>query len=607
MASVLRRPLRRRAGGCRACASENVQRSIRAERIGILGGGQLGRMLGAAASALGVRVRVLDSNESPAAAAVAEHVHGSVLDEEAVLAFAEDVDVLTVEVEHVNSSALERVQSLNIASVQPSAWTVATLQDKARQKEHLLAYGVPVPSFQRVSSYDGLHSAARHLGCPFLLKARFGAYDGRGNMHVKSENRAEHCAHALGGLEDGSLYAEEGVDFAAEVAVMVARGQNGTVLRNYEPVQTFHRGSILQELHAPAPLSENTRQQCVSVARQAVSALEGDGVYGVELFLTRNGNVLVNEIAPRVHNSGHHTIEASCTSQFEQHLRAVLGWPLGDPAMLVGASAMRNVIGEADSDEGVRIASTVMERSLNVPLVSGHWYGKMGVYTGRKIGHLTAVSSDMHDATMRLRTVADGESEGNVNGLLPPEEALKATHETHSNGATSSVGVIMGSESDLPTMAPAAETLEELGIGVELTVVSAHRTPDRMAEYSRSAAQRGLSAIIAGAGGAAHLPGMVAAQTSLPVIGVPVPLGNLDGMDSLLSIVQMPRGVPVATVAIGNAQNAGLLAARIVGAYDRDVQERISQQMQDSAERVISGADTIEQAGWRTRLAEARR
>jgi phosphoribosylaminoimidazole carboxylase PurE protein len=156
-------------------------------------------------------------------------------------------------------------------------------------------------------------------------------------------------------------------------------------------------------------------------------------------------------------------------------------------------------------------------------------------------------------------------------------------------------------------MAPAAETLEELGIGVELTVVSAHRTPDRMAEYSRSAAQRGLSAIIAGAGGAAHLPGMVAAQTSLPVIGVPVPLGNLDGMDSLLSIVQMPRGVPVATVAIGNAQNAGLLAARIVGAYDRDVQERISQQMQDSAERVISGADTIEQAGWRTRLAEARR
>jgi phosphoribosylaminoimidazole carboxylase len=164
------------------------------------------------------------------------------------------------------------------------------------------------------------------------------------------------------------------------------------------------------------------------------------------------------------------------------------------------------------------------------------------------------------------------------------------------------VGIIMGSDSDLPTMAAAAETLESFGIGVEVTVVSAHRTPERMFEYAKSAAGRGLRCIIAGAGGAAHLPGMVAAMTPLPVIGVPVPLRHLDGVDSVHSILQMPRGVPVATVAIGNSTNAGLLAARIVGAYEPAVLAAMAV-YQDDMEKVVNAkAEKMEKDGYKKYL-----
>jgi phosphoribosylaminoimidazole carboxylase len=167
-----------------------------------------------------------------------------------------------------------------------------------------------------------------------------------------------------------------------------------------------------------------------------------------------------------------------------------------------------------------------------------------------------------------------------------------------------SVGIIMGSDSDLPTMRAAAETLESFGVGVEVTVVSAHRTPERMFEYARDAHGRGLRCIIAGAGGAAHLPGMVAAMTPLPVIGVPVPLKHLDGVDSVHSILQMPRGVPVATVAIGNSTNAGLLAARIVGAYQRDVLVKMEEYQADMKETVEEKAERMETMGYQRYLDE---
>ena len=173
-----------------------------------------------------------------------------------------------------------------------------------------------------------------------------------------------------------------------------------------------------------------------------------------------------------------------------------------------------------------------------------------------------------------------------------------STGKEATNKAAALVGIIMGSDSDLPVMSAAAEMLESLGVSLEVTVVSAHRTPERMAEYAGSAAARGLKVIIAGAGGAAHLPGMVASMTDLPVIGVPITATELDGLDSLLSIVQMPRGIPVATVAIDNAANAGLLAARIIAVNDAGLQQKLADYREDLRDQVLKKASAVE-SNWR--------
>lgn len=246
------------------------------------------------------------------------------------------------------------------------------------------------------------------------------------------------------------------------------------------------------------------------------------------------GSISLNEIAPRPHNSGHYTIEACETSQYENHLRAILSLPLGSTALKVPSAAMLNLIGASpDMNEIKRIA----EGALAVPGASVHLYGKSECRKGRKMGHITVVAPSDADLRTRLRPILQSlpgadEREVALYSPAPPAPAHSHPHPL--------VGVIMGSDSDLPVMLPAARVLDRFGIPYELTIVSAHRTPDRLVEYARSAAARGLRAVIAGAGGAAHLPGMVAAMTALPVIGVPVKGSSLDGVDSLHSIVQMP-------------------------------------------------------------------
>lgn len=246
------------------------------------------------------------------------------------------------------------------------------------------------------------------------------------------------------------------------------------------------------------------------------------------------GSIYLNEIAPRPHNSGHYTIEACETSQYENHLRAILDLPLGSTALKVPSAAMLNILGAStDMDEVTRVA----ERALSVPGTSVHLYGKSACRKGRKMGHITIVAESDAELRVRLRPLLQSlpSADANEVDLYAPAPPLPAHSHAHPL-----VGVIMGSDSDLPVMLPAARVLDKFGIPYELTIVSAHRTPDRLVEYARSAAARGLRVVIAGAGGAAHLPGMVAAMTALPVIGVPVKGSSLDGVDSLHSIVQMP-------------------------------------------------------------------
>ena len=296
----------------------------------------------------------------------------------------------------------------------------------------------------------------------------------------------------------------------------------------------------------------------------------------------RLDQVLFNEAAPRPHNSGHYTIDACYTSQFEQHLRCITGKPLGSCDMKLNAAIMLNILGELDGEESMAQCKRICSRALEVRGASVHWYGKDVCRTGRKMGHVTFVGEDLNSVMSSLSLVT---SEA-VSPRVPLPVAFPL------------VGIIMGSDSDLKVMKSCAEILEQFHVPYEVTIVSAHRTPQRLLDYANHAEDRGLKVIVAGAGGAAHLPGMVASMTPLPVIGVPVALKHLDGMDSLYSIVQMPRGVPVACVAVDNATNAGLLAVRILGSAIQSLNQKMLDYQQDMKEVVLTKAHRLEQEGW---------
>jgi len=583
--------------------------------VGVLGGGQLGRMLAQEAVKMGVRLRVLDpttadgDGETPGcpAAAVAQQTLGSFSNPDDVAAFAASgVDILTVEIEHVDADALEKVAAASGVDVEPTPATLRLIQDKFGQKRHFADAGVAVADHAAVPDLDAAVAVGERFGYPFMLKARRGAYDGKGNAVVVSRADVEAAARSLGGFETGNLYAERWAPFVKELAVMVARSRSGEVLP-FPVVETVHRDSICWVTEAPADVSPRTREAAAAAAAAAIAALDGAGVFGVEMFLLPDGSLLLNEVAPRPHNSGHYTIEGCVTSQFEQHLRAVLGWPLGDPSLrgsgagsVGGESAiMLNILGAADGDAGVVQAHETMARAYATPGASVHWYGKDGVAKGRKVGHVTILGRSRAEARARLARV-DADAALALEKSSPSFSPSSSSSTNMFPPTTAKVGIIMGSDSDLPTMAAARDALLEFGIEAEVTVVSAHRTPDRMVSYAREAASRGIKVIIAGAGGAAHLPGMVAAMTPLPVVGVPVvPTsgGRLDGMDALLSIVQMPRGVPVATVAIGNAANAGLLAARILGCEDATLRGKMEAWQLAQRDVVLGKAARLEEGG----------
>ena len=298
---------------------------------------------------------------------------------------------------------------------------------------------------------------------------------------------------------------------------------------------------------APAPelrpaAASDAQRLGLSIARD----LDVVGLLAVELFETADG-LLVNELAMRPHNSGHWTMDGSLTSQFEQHLRAVLNLPLGSPTAVARWAVMVNILGGSDPD----LRSRLVHVMAADPAVKVHLYGKL-VRPGRKVGHVTALGRDLEQTRDRAWRAA--------SYLAYGTEEYSVTDPV--------VSVVMGSDSDWPVMQAAVEALAEFGVPAEADVVSAHRMPADMIAFGQAAAGRGIKVIIAGAGGAAHLPGMLASVTTLPVIGVPVPLAHLDGLDSLLSIVQMPAGIPVATVSVGGARNAGLLAVRILAAAD---------------------------------------
>ncbi len=372
-----------------------------AATIGVVGGGQLARMLGEAAGPLGVEVVVSDPTpDCPAAPVVRDQVVGDFDDEAAIRELAERADVLTFEIELADPDAMERVGETTGTPVHPDPDTLRTIQDKLVQDRALADAGIPTPAFRGVDTAAELRAAGEALGWPLMLKAREGGYDGRGNFPVESP---EDAAEAI--AETGPALAEELVDFERELAVIGVKG-NGAV-RAFPVTETIHEEEILRELVTPARTAPGVRERAREVALDVLELLDGRGVYGIELFETREGEIMVNEIAPRPHNSGHWTIEGARSSQFEQHARAVLGWPLG-AAERRAPSVTTNILGDVEDPEPAALSG--VEDVLSTPEASLHWYGKREVRPLRKMGHVTLsdVDADAETLLERARELRDG-------------------------------------------------------------------------------------------------------------------------------------------------------------------------------------------------------
>lgn len=358
-------------------------------------------MTAQAATQLGCEVVVLErSTDFPAHALDTRWIHGDWDDATKLLELAAEVDVVSLENEFVSPAALRAVESAGHL-VRPSAATMALVQDKFVQKSTFASAGLPLPRFEAVDAPARVADVASRLGWPLVLKRRTMGYDGKGNATVRSQADVEAAWRKLAGAP-GAVYAEEFCPFTLELAVIVVRGLDGAT-REYPVVETENRDHICRVVRAPARVDARVTAEAARIARAAVESIQGVGAFGVEMFLMPDGRVLVNEIAPRVHNTGHYTIEACATSQFENHVRAVLGLPLGDVTMRAPAACMVNLLG-AGKGTGSPIG---LESALRVDGASIHVYGKSTSSRGRKMGHVTALGATLADAERRALTAAD--------------------------------------------------------------------------------------------------------------------------------------------------------------------------------------------------------
>ena len=356
-------------------------------RIGIIGGGQLGLMLARAATRLGCSCIVLDPVEHcPASQAAARQIVGGYSDPAKVAELAAACDIITFELEDIDVAPLEALEKQGKA-IHPAPRVLATIQDKLKQKQFLQAAGIPTSDFIEMPEPDA--DAFAEFGYPLVQKALRGGYDGRGVAVMKTEESYASC------LKTPSLI-EKFVVAEKEISVLVARNVSGQC-QAYPPVEmVFVEGqNVLDVLLSPAMITEAQGKQAQELGIKTVEALEGVGIFGIEMFLTASGDILVNEVAPRTHNSGHQSIEANVTDQFEQHLRAILDLPLGSTGQLSPA-AMVNLLGEPGF--AGRPVIHGLHETLDIEGVNVHFYGKSETKPYRKMGHVTVIDQDIQQA-----------------------------------------------------------------------------------------------------------------------------------------------------------------------------------------------------------------
>ena len=345
--------------------------------IGILGGGQLGRMLAQAAARLGFDVAILErEHDAPAGRVAARVIEGPYDDPDALARLADVADVVTYEFENVPAASVERLVALG-AQVAPGAKALAVAQDRFEEKTFLNANGAPTVAFAAADSPEGAEAAVAQIGAPALMKTRREGYDGKGQRWVERAGEAARIFAELGGRP---VIVEAPADFVRELSVIAARGRDGSIAV-YPLAENHHEQGILRRSVAPADASAGLSAQAEAIARSVLRGLDYVGVIGIELFELKDGRLLVNEIAPRVHNTGHWTQDGCQVDQFEQHIRAVAGWPLG-PTDAIARVEMLNLLGD-EVDGWPRFAAEAETRI--------HLYGKREAKPGRKMGHVNRV------------------------------------------------------------------------------------------------------------------------------------------------------------------------------------------------------------------------
>lgn len=366
-------------------------------RIGIIGGGQLGKMMILDAKRLDTYFVILDPTpKCPADSIADEHIVAEFDDVRAFHELAEKVDVVTYEFEHINAEALQELEAEG-HKVYPSSETLLHIQNKYHQKMWLRKHGLPVPDFEKVETPEDIRKAGEVFGYPMMLKTCTGGYDGKGNAPVETEADVESAFEALGAGRL-PLMVEAFCPFEKEVSVLVCRSVNGDI-KVFPVAENVHKDSILDETTVPAQISSDCTKKAMDIAREAVQVFNACGMLCIELFVTGDGQVLVNELAPRPHNSGHYTIEGCVTSQYENHIRGILGLPLGSTELL-RPTVMKNIIGQYSMDKA---EVKGLDEAYAIGEVKVHIYGKEKVSKGRKMGHITVTAPTVEEALEKAR------------------------------------------------------------------------------------------------------------------------------------------------------------------------------------------------------------
>ena len=365
---------------------------VNTPRIGIIGGGQLAKMIAISAIKYGCHIVILEKTQkSPAENLAAEIIYGDWDDPKNLLELANKVDVITLENEFVDANSLKVLEDTG-HSLYPSSTTIDLVQDKLNQKKTLEDAGIPVVAFTAIESRVEITRHADKLGWPIILKARRNAYDGKGNLTLNSEDDITSAWTKLNG-DNRKLYIEGFCNFKSELAVMITRDVNGKII-TYPVVESIQKNHICHIVRAPASIDNQLAEKAIELAVRAVKAIDGIGTIGVEMFCTKDNKIIINEMAPRVHNSGHYTIEACETSQFENHVRTILGLPLGSSRMIAPGAVMINMLGNKEGNG----SPTGIEKALAINGAYVHVYGKTTTNIGRKMGHVTALGSSVAEA-----------------------------------------------------------------------------------------------------------------------------------------------------------------------------------------------------------------